>query len=210
MGQPLMVMTRYHHMFPDTRNKNIYGLLVGISMVSRYWSTSGLSWIGPFCMVMISIPSNAPWQCCQVWTVSWFTYHSLKCCRVWTVSRFIYHSLLDLNCIPIYLPFIAGSELYPDLFTIHCWVWTVSWFIYHSLPGLNCIPIYLPFIAGSELYPDLFTIHCWVWTVSWFIYHSLLGLNCIPIYLPFIAGSELYPDLLTVDCHPFIEILSLR
>jgi hypothetical protein len=37
MGPPLMVMTTYHHMFPDTRNKNIYmyGLWVGKSTVFK-------------------------------------------------------------------------------------------------------------------------------------------------------------------------------
>jgi hypothetical protein len=35
VGPPGMVMTTYHHMFPDTRNKNKYGLWVGISRVFK-------------------------------------------------------------------------------------------------------------------------------------------------------------------------------
>jgi hypothetical protein len=35
MGPPHMVMTTYHHMFPDTRNKDIYDLWVGISIVFK-------------------------------------------------------------------------------------------------------------------------------------------------------------------------------
>jgi hypothetical protein len=37
MGPPRMVMSTYmyHHMFPETRNKNTYGLWVGTSMVFK-------------------------------------------------------------------------------------------------------------------------------------------------------------------------------
>jgi hypothetical protein len=49
-------------MFPDTRNKNIhvYGLWVGISTISKLLEHLGFRGTGPFHMVMISIPSNAP------------------------------------------------------------------------------------------------------------------------------------------------------
>jgi hypothetical protein len=35
VGPPCMVMTTYHHIFPDTRNKNMYDLWVGISTVFK-------------------------------------------------------------------------------------------------------------------------------------------------------------------------------
>jgi hypothetical protein len=38
----------------------VYGW--GSQRFSRYWSTSGLRGMQPFRMVMISIPSNAPWH----------------------------------------------------------------------------------------------------------------------------------------------------
>jgi hypothetical protein len=60
-GPTHMAMTKYPHMFPDARNKNmVYGL--GSQQFSRYWSTSGLRGMEPFHMVMISIPSNVPFH----------------------------------------------------------------------------------------------------------------------------------------------------
>jgi hypothetical protein len=60
-GPPRMIMATCHHMFPDTRNKNIYMVCgFGSQQFLRCWSTSGVSGIGPFRMVMISTPSNAP------------------------------------------------------------------------------------------------------------------------------------------------------
>jgi hypothetical protein len=57
---PSMVMTTYHYMFSDTRNKNIYGLWVGISTVFKILEHLQFRGTGPFRMVMINIPSNAP------------------------------------------------------------------------------------------------------------------------------------------------------
>jgi hypothetical protein len=52
-----MVMTTYNHMFPDTRNKNIYGSWVGISTVFKileHFQSNG-DGIIKFRVVMISI-----------------------------------------------------------------------------------------------------------------------------------------------------------
>jgi hypothetical protein len=59
MGPLRMVITTYHQMFPDTRNKNIYSVWMGSQWFSRYWNTSGLSGI---------------WDH-SVW--SWSTYHQM-------------------------------------------------------------------------------------------------------------------------------------
>jgi hypothetical protein len=53
-----------------TRMYIVYGW--DLNGFQRYWSTSGLRGMGPFPMVMISIPSNAPWHKEQKYI--WFIY----------------------------------------------------------------------------------------------------------------------------------------
>jgi hypothetical protein len=63
-------MTTHNHIFPDTRNKNIYGL-------STYWSTSGLRGMGLLRMVMTYISSTVIWHKKQecIWLIDWLLFH---------------------------------------------------------------------------------------------------------------------------------------
>jgi hypothetical protein len=65
-----------------TRMYVVYGL--GSQRFLRYWSTSGLRGTGPFPMVMMSMPSNAP--CCKEQEYIWFRGRDLN--GFWDISCF--------------------------------------------------------------------------------------------------------------------------
>jgi hypothetical protein len=71
-----MVVTTKHHMLPDTRNKNMYGVWVGISTVFKILEHLQLKGAVQFHMVMISISSNAP--CHKEQEYLWFGSRDLN------------------------------------------------------------------------------------------------------------------------------------